>query len=147
MHPPRTGWHLFYFVPGTSANMKNGCHHHQIGMDSLCDVIFKMADIEFGKFSFSHISASRIGREEILVAKYIFQRMRNPLVPLLKLYDYWFSWQASYPKWRTSKSGKIGLLCISQLPSPNHTAYFVRDLVTEKSNMEESGQRSHHTQG
>ena len=49
--PPRTVWDLFYFVPGTSPIMKNGCHHHQIGMDYLYDVIFKMADSEFGKIT------------------------------------------------------------------------------------------------
>ena len=35
-----------YFVTGTYPNIKSGCHHHQIVMDYLYDVIFKMAASE-----------------------------------------------------------------------------------------------------
>ena len=41
MYPP--GMYESYFVTGTYPNIKCGCHHHQIGMDYLYDVIFKMA--------------------------------------------------------------------------------------------------------
>ena len=44
--PARNVWNLFYCVTETYPNMKRGCHHHQIGMDYLCDAIFKMADSE-----------------------------------------------------------------------------------------------------
>ena len=57
VHPPRTVWDLFYFVHGTSLTMKNGCHHHQNGMDYLYDVISKMAAGEIGKFHiFTYLS-------------------------------------------------------------------------------------------
>ena len=35
-----------------SRHMTNGCHHHQIGMDYLCDVIFKMASVKLAKLRF-----------------------------------------------------------------------------------------------
>ena len=47
--PPRNVWYLLYFVPGTYPNLKNGCHHHQIGMDYLWDAIFKVTAIELVK--------------------------------------------------------------------------------------------------
>ena len=97
-NPPRTGWDLFYFVPRTSANMKNGCHHHQIGMDSLCDVIFKMADVEIKKFTSRHISASRIPRNMILVSIPMFFKMKNPMAPFLEHYN---SYLHGYSRWLT----------------------------------------------
>ena len=36
--------------------MKSGCHHHQIGMNYLCDAIFKMAATEIGKIMFLPIT-------------------------------------------------------------------------------------------
>ena len=36
--------------------MKSGCHHYQIGMDYLWDVIFKMATIEISEITFSPIT-------------------------------------------------------------------------------------------
>ena len=49
-------WDLFYFVHWTPLNMKSGCHHHQIGMNYLCDVIFKMAATKIGKIMFLAIT-------------------------------------------------------------------------------------------
>ena len=40
--PARNVWNLSYFVTGTYPNI----HHHQIGMDYLYGVIFKMAASE-----------------------------------------------------------------------------------------------------
>ena len=42
--------------------MKNGCRNHQIGMDYLCDVIFKMDVSELVIFAYN--SAFRVDRDE-----------------------------------------------------------------------------------
>ena len=73
-----------YFVTGTYPNIKSGCHHHQIGMDYLYDVIFKMAASEV-KYVFAYYSASRIDRDNILVSEPMFFWMKNPMMPLSNL--------------------------------------------------------------
>jgi len=39
-----------------SPNITIGCHHHQIGMDYLCGVVFKMALVKLAKLCFKPIT-------------------------------------------------------------------------------------------
>ena len=49
--------------------MKSGCNHHQIGMDYLCDAIFKMAAIKISVITFSPISPSDVCKNCSVVDK------------------------------------------------------------------------------
>ena len=81
--PPGTYETYFILFLELVRTWKNGCHHHQIGMDYLCDAIFKMAAIEISGITFSPITqVSRIDRDTILVSKPMFMWMRNPMIAL-----------------------------------------------------------------
>jgi len=84
LYSTRNLWILFYFVPRTSPTMNNGCHHHQIGIDYLCDVIFIILYFHYNSFSI-------IDRDEILVSSSMFLRMSNPMMIPKNRFDSWLT--------------------------------------------------------
>ena len=101
--------------------MKSGCHHHQIGMNHLCDAIFKMAATEIGKIMFlSYNSASRVDRIDISVSTPIFLRFEELNESTeTGFYDFHLTHDelpvTPFSKWPPRKLAKSCFLPITQL--------------------------------